>query len=95
MHTNKKLSFDEFSRVGIDDWKQKAIQDLKGRSISDLHYVSSDGIKVDSYCSYENSNKEFKENQKDEDRIFNGQQCLRINQGTPNRRSFIKTSIFK
>ena len=60
MHTNKKLSFDEFSRVGIDDWKQKAIQDLKGRSISDLHYVSSDGIKVDSYCSYENSNKEFK-----------------------------------
>ena len=60
MHTDKNLSFDEFSRVGIDDWKQKAIQDLKGKSLNDLHYVSSDGIKVDSYCCYENSNKAFK-----------------------------------
>ena len=60
MHTDKNLSFDEFSGVGIDDWKQKAIQDLKGKSLNDLHYVSSDGIKVDSYCCYENSNKAFK-----------------------------------
>jgi len=60
MHTDKSLSFDEFSRVGINDWKQKAIQDLKGKSLNDLHYVSSDGIKVDSYCCYENSNKAFK-----------------------------------
>ena len=60
MHTDKNLSFDEFSRVGIDDWKQKAIQDLKGKSLNDLHYVSSDGIKVDSYCCYENSNRAFK-----------------------------------
>ena len=60
MHTDKSLTFDEFSRVGINDWKQKAIQDLKGKSLNDLHYVSSDGIKVDSYCCYENSNKAFK-----------------------------------
>ena len=55
MHMDKNLSFDEFSKVGLDEWKQKAIQDLKGKSINDLCYVSSDGIKVDSYCCYENS----------------------------------------
>jgi hypothetical protein len=52
---DKNLSFDEFSKVGLDEWKQRAIQDLKDKSINDLCYVSSDGIKVDSYCCYENS----------------------------------------
>ena len=57
---DKNLSFDEFSEIGLDEWEKKAIHDLKGKSLQDLYYISSDGIKVSSYSSFENSEKKFK-----------------------------------
>ena len=57
---DKNLSFDEFSKTGLDEWEKKAIHDLKGKSLQDLCYTSSDGIKVSSYSSFENSEKKFK-----------------------------------
>ena len=55
MHVEKNLSYDEFSRVSWSEWKEKAINDLYPKSLADIEYVSSDGIKVDSYCCEENS----------------------------------------